>query len=363
MATIGIDARKYFDFGIGTYIRNLTQGLAKLQSDHSFVLIAAEQERRKIETPDRWTVISSPHRKYSVSEFLRLGYDAKRSGIDLFHSPHYTLPLGLKGRSIVTIHDLIHLRFPEIFNMMQRIYARGMIGHALRNSAAVITVSEITKRDILSSFRVREEKLKVIHLGVGMEFRQMKEAADVRDFRRQNGLEGPAILYVGNVKPHKNIEALLRAFNNLTSVRHDVSLVFVGGRPSLQPTLWKSLKPGSNVKELGQLSQEDLVRAYNAAEVLVLPSRYEGFGLPALEAMACGTPVIVSNGGSLPEIVGDAAIIFPLEKEASLEDALKSILSDSSLRDSLMRKGIERAKKFSWHEAARNTLAVYDSVL
>lgn len=366
MANIGIDARKYFDFGIGTYIRQLVGALSRLECSHTFSMIIARQDAEKIIAPSGWKIHQSSIAKYSAGEFLRLGYDVRRTGVDLFHSPHYTLPMGLRGRSVVTIHDLIHLKFPATFNVLQRTYARSMIGHALKHAGRIIAISEFTQRDLVLTFGVKEEKVDVIYLGVGEEFRPIHDTKAIGHFRDRFALRNPFILYVGNVKPHKNLDTLVEAFRGVLAHHNHLDLVLVGEKLSNHKAVWskvRAFKIEPHVKELGRLSREDLVCAYNAAEVLVLPSRYEGFGLPALEAMACGTPVIVSNAGSLPEIVGVAAMIFQLDNQGALEDAIKATMTDSSLRKDLVKRGLERVKKFSWDETARKTLEVYESVL
>ena len=366
MASIGIDARKYFDFGIGTYIQNLIVGLSAIRTNHSFAVYVSHDDAPGITLPDSWKKIGVGYGKYSIGEIVALGRQAKREGIDLFHSPHYTLPVGLKRCSVVTIHDLIHLRFPRYFNAIQRSYAYTMIRHAVRHAGAIITDSEFTKQDILRLFRTRQDSIHVVHLGVKEDFKPVQDKEILRAFRNQYRLQKPYILYVGSTKPHKNIATLLRAFKNISSRHNDLDLVFVGEsffENKMLLTESNHLRIGDRIIDLGRLSTHDLRCAYSSAEMLVLPSEYEGFGLPAVEAMACGTPVIVSNGGSLPEIAGQAALVFDLKQPDLLVECIDMLISNTPLRKELMAKGKNNLLRFSWQVAAQKTLKIYESLL
>ena len=365
MAVIAIDGRKYFDFGIGTYIQQLVKTLSGLRSAHRFILYSSPSDVSSITLPRRWEIAEANYSKYSISEIGSFGLRIRRDKVDVFHEPHYTLPIGVKNISVVTIHDIIHLRFPGSFGRLQRSYSREMVRHSLRSSRFVITDSEFTKIDILSTFRVAEDKINVIHLGVGEQFKKLKPGRTITEFRQRFGLKRPFVLYVGNVKKHKGIDTLLEALKRIPAKR-DLELVLVGGSISQDPVLQSmamALGIGDRIRELGRLNDNDLVTAYNAAEVLVMPSRYEGFGLPALEAMACGTPVLVSDAASLPEVVGDAALIFGVGHSAECADGLLRVLNESSLRRTLIRKGAERAKKFPWSQTAARTLELYEKIL
>ncbi len=366
MAHIAIDARKYFDFGIGTYIQNLTRALAQLDSPHRYSLYVSPEDSPGIECPEHWTKRIAKFRKYSPGELLSFGYLVKRQGVDLLHVPHYTLPIGLNGRSVVTVHDLIHLKFPQYFTSLQRAYARIVLRHVARHAGAIITGSEHAKQDVIEALHVDERKVYPIYHGIQPGFEPLRDQERIKDFRGRFQLRHPFILYVGSIKPHKNIPTLLKAFKSIVSWRSDVELVFVGDSLFKNGPLSKlaqSLGIATSIKDLGWLSREGLVCAYNAAEVLVLASLYEGFGLTAVEAMACETPVVASNAASLPEVVADAGIIFEATSPGSLDDALRSVLSDPQLKNELVAKGKRNIQRFSWDRAARETLRVYDVVL
>ncbi len=366
MAKITIDARKYFDYGIGSYIQNLASVLFGLHTKHEFTLLAGSADIDRMEAPEGWRKVQSDYGKYSLGEIAFLGRKALASETELFHEPHYTLPAGLKGRSVVTIHDLIHLKMPQYFSIVQRGYAATMMRYAVQHAGAIITISQKTKDDVLEAFHVDEESVTVVHLGVHPVFRKLEDKSSVERFRVLHGLEKPFVLFVGNVKPHKNIPTLLSAFAQVRTKIRGLDLVFVGGSCLLDANLAahaRSLGITGSIHDLNHVSESELITAYNAAEVVVLPSLYEGFGFPALEAMACGTAVVVSSGGALPEIVGEAAIIVDPLRPEELAEAIRATLEDSQRRSSLIEKGFKRAGEFTWQKTGEKTLKIYEKVL
>jgi glycosyltransferase involved in cell wall biosynthesis len=240
-----------------------------------------------------------------------------------------------------------------------------MIRHAVRDSQCILTASEFTKKDIVRSFGVHENKVVTVHLGVDSQFRPVSESKKQK-FRIQRNLKRPYVLFVGNPKPHKGIPTLLRAFARIAGSFPALDLVFVGGRITQDSFIRSIIQVtgiGGRVRELERISANDLVRAYNCAEILVIPSLYEGFGLPALEAMSCGTCVVVSDAGSLPEIAGDSALVFHRGDPESLAESMASLLRDRRLRSTMIERGKKRVRSFSWKETAKKTLAVYERVL
>ncbi len=365
MPTIAIDARKYFDFGIGIYIQNLIASYSSLNTPYRFALYVSAAERAKVTAPKDWELRDAPYGKYSPGEFLFFGRQALREGVDLFHAPHYTLPSGLQGRSVVTIHDLIHLKLPQYFSSAQRAYARFMVAQAVRNAGAIIASSRNTKGDLIELFGIAEERVTVVHLGISESFRPI-EAAQIEQFRQKHELAAPYLLYVGNVKPHKNVATLLRAFSRIRPRYPDLRLAFVGGR-CLQDqdlaSLARRLGITDFIRDLGRIDEQEVLGAYNAAEMLILPSLYEGFGFTVLEAMACGTPTVVSDGGSLPEVAGDASLACDPGDPDSFVGAIETLLTDTVRRAQLISLGRERIKRFTWQETARQTLKVYEKVI
>jgi alpha-1,3-rhamnosyl/mannosyltransferase len=366
MPFIALDARKYHDFGIGTYIQHLIREYPSLQHSHSFLLFIAPEEAKMIVFPEGFKTVVSPYRKYSLGEMFFFARQINDNNVSVFHSPHYTLPIRLKSKSIVTIHDLIHLRFPQFFSLLQRSYSYSMIWHAIHDSRFIITVSEFTKLDILRSFRVREEKIIPIPLGVSEEFRQSTPSFLVEEFKIKFNIEYPYILFVGNTKPHKGLNVLLRAFKEVLTLFPELDLVFVGGTPDSDKSLQMLMNNpvlSKRVKSLGRISKDELILAYQGAEMFVLPSLYEGFGLPALEAMACGIPVIVSDAGSLPEVVGNAAIICKSGNDGMFAEAIMNLLRNPILKNEMIEKGKTHSAGFPWRATAQKTLEVYEKTM
>ncbi len=366
MPFIALDARKYHDFGIGTYIQHLIREYASMQHSRDFLLFIAPEEAKTVVFPEGVKTVIAPYRKYSLGEILSFGRQINDTNVSVFHSPHYTLPIGLKSKSIVTIHDLIHLRFPQFFSMVQRSYSYGMIWHAIHDSCFIITDSEFTKLDILRSFRVREEKIIPIHLGVSEQFHQKAAPSLVEDFKSKFKLKYPYILFVGNAKPHKGLDVLLRAFKEVVTLFPEVDLVFAGGTPNSDKSiqvLMNSSNLAKKVKSLGRISTEELILAYQGAEMFILPSLYEGFGLPALEAMASGIPVIVSDAGSLPEVVGNAAIICESGNHGMFAEAIMNLLRNPILKSEMIERGKNHSAGFSWRSTAQKTLEVYEKTM
>ncbi len=360
---IGIDVRKYYDFGIGTYIRNLASCFDTQEGD-TFTYFAAPEHAAEIRKTHRGETIVNRSGKYSAGELLSLSVQAHRARVSVYHAPHYTLPYCLSMRSVVTIHDVIHLRFPEYFSPLQRAYARFLISHACMAADAVIVDSEFSGKELRRYVACPAGKIHVIHLGVSGSFTPGEGHSGPEEFTRKYRVGRRFLLYVGGLKRHKNVPCLLRAFAGLGS-DPELQIVFIGERVDEDAAL-KSLCVqcgiSGRVLSLGWIPEDDLIAAYRAAAVVVLPSLYEGFGFPVLEAMACGTPVIGSNAASIPEVIGDAGILFDPQSEQDLAGAIRSVLSDQSLRDSLRERGLQRAKLFSWDRCAERTINVYRSL-
>ena len=287
--------------------------------------------------------------------------------IDLLHSLAYALPLACPARSVVTVHDLCVLLFPRAFNPANRLYLAAATRRAVRQADGVIAVSASTRRDLVRWLGVPEEKIAVVPNGIDATFRPIRDEERLEALRRERGLPERMILFVGTMEPRKNAATLVRAYAQLkerAAISH--KLVLVGGlgwRYERLFTLVEELGLQDDLVFPGFVSYDELPLWYNAADLFVYPSLYEGFGLPPLEAMACGVPVITSNVSSLPEVVGEAGpLVDPLDVEG-LAEAMAHVLSDGALRAEMRERGLARAGQFSWLEAARGTARVYDRVL
>ena len=367
---IAIDARKLRDYGIGTYVRNLLRHLTRIDQTSEYVVLCREADRQLVgELGDNFRAVPEASPGYSVREQITVPRDLRRERADLFHAPHYVLPPLTPCKSVVTIHDCIHLRFPQYLpNRLGYAYARGAMWMATHQSSRILTVSEASKRDILRYFNVPPEKIDVIYNGIDERFSTPPPEDDVARVRERYQLYDPFILYAGNIKPHKNLERTIEAFHLLRRSAEfaEVKLVIIGDEIAKYAALRHAVhrhKLHKYVRFFGFVPNQTLAILYRLAGVFVFPSLYEGFGLPPLEAMASGTPVITSNVSSLPEVVGDAALLVdPLQPEA-IADAMRRVLSDPALRDDLRARGLDRARHFSWERSIRRVREIYGEVL
>jgi glycosyltransferase involved in cell wall biosynthesis len=366
---IAIDARKLRDYGIGTYIRNLLRHLSRLDHATEYVLLCRQEDSEVAATlGENFRSVRQESPAYSLREQMRIPLDLRRERADLFHAPHYVLPPFTPCRSVVTIHDCIHLRFPQYLpSRFGYAYARLSLWAATHRADRILTVSEASKRDILRYFRVPEQKIHVIPNAIDERFNQPPAAADIERVKERYQLNDPFVLYAGNIKPHKNLERLIEAFHMFRrpGLEH-VKLLIIGDEISKYATLRRAvhrLKLHKHVRFFGFVPHQTLAVLYRLAAVFVFPSLYEGFGLPPLEAMASGAPVITSNVSSLPEVVGDAALLIdPYDSEA-LADAMRRVLSDDTLRLELRERGLVRARHFSWDRSVRQVHEIYQEVL
>lgn len=344
---IAIDARMIKMSGIGTYIQNLVKaGL------YSVVMGRKEEIEDYVENVE---IIDFCTKIYGIQEQLKFPYKKlKTLKPDILHVPHYNVPIFYKGRMFVTIHDLTHLVLPEILpNRFAYIYAWMMLWIACHKAEKIFTDSENTKNDILKYYKVDPDKIVVTYAGVDLGRFKKKEQSEYDYLYEKYSIprDKKVLMYVGNLKPHKNLKRLLEAFKGIDMIDNTV-LILVGKAFENHDVSAPEQQYGIDDKVIhtGIVSNEELVDFYNLADLFVFPSLYEGFGIPPLEAMACGTPVVCSNSSSLPEVVGDAAIMFnPLnvrEITLSINRALKS--EDSMIE--YINKGYKRAKMFDWEK-------------
>jgi glycosyltransferase involved in cell wall biosynthesis len=362
---IGIDARKLHDFGIGTYIRNLLRHLARLDERSEYVVLCREADVESVAAlGGNFRAVVERAGNYSVAEQLKVPFAVRREQMTLFHAPHYVLPPLVGCRSVVTIHDCIHLMFPQYLpNRLALTYARASMALAARRAARVITVSESSKRDILRFFDIDPAKIDVIPNAYDERFGVEPREEDVVRARDRYQLHDEFVLYAGNVKPHKNLERLITAFHIVRARGLDrLKLVLIGDEISKYASLRRAVHQHQlhkYVRFLGYLPEETLAVLYRLAGVFVFPSLYEGFGLPPLEAMASGTPVVTSSLSSLPEVAGDAAILVdPYDPEA-IADGMYRVLTDERVRHDLRCRGLARARQFSWEASVRRVHDIY----
>jgi glycosyltransferase involved in cell wall biosynthesis len=368
--TIGIDARlnAYREGGIAEYTRRLIEALGHLDREHSYRILQHRRARQTLVPPDApdfsavktWT---PPHHRL---ERWALSLEIARLRLDLLHSPDFIPPRFGARRTVITVHDLTFLHYPQFQTADSLRYYNGHIRAAVRQAQHILADSQATKDDLCQRLHVPADKITVHMLGVDRAFRPLP-VAQVDAVRARLDLPSSYFLFVGTFEPRKNLSGLLDAYHTLCARCPDVvPLVIAGRRGWLYESIFQKVQElglGKSVRWIENVSAADLPALYNGAAVLVLPSFYEGFGFPALEAMACGIPTVVSGRGSLPEVVGDTGLLIDPDQVESLVEGLYRALTDEAFRQDSREAGLRRARTFTWEQTARIALGVYQHVL
>jgi len=361
---IGIDARlvHYRQAGISQYTVRLLNELAQIAPDDEFVVLQSRKDRRALVNQanfERRPLWTPPHHR--LEQWL-LPLELATVDLDVLHSPDFIPPFRRSCKSVITIHDLNFLLYPHFLTPQSASYY-GQIDQAVRKCDHIIAVSESTKRDIVRLTGAPENKITVVYEAADPSFRPIDDQAVLAALKQRLGIERDYVLFVSTIEPRKNVPTLLVAFKRLLDSYHSpVNLVLAGEKGWLFEEVFalvEKLELQGRVQFLGHVLPEDLPELYNAAKLLVHPAFYEGFGLPPLEAMACGTPVVVSNTSALPEIVGDAAQLVDPTDADGMAVAIWRVLSDETLQRRMSEKGLRRARRFSWKKAALETLDIY----
>jgi glycosyltransferase involved in cell wall biosynthesis len=370
---IGIDATSLPQrpVGAGNYIIQLVRALSQQTSQAHFSVFTQRHGLPLLEVSERsdFQLVVLPDQSpaqrlmWEQTAFPAL---AARHHLDLLHSLHYTMPLAYQGRSVVTFHDLTFFLFPRLHTLPKRYFFRLFIHLSRRRAAAIIADSESTRLDAIRLAGVPPSRIHTVLLGVTPDFHPESDVAVLEAVRQKYNLPERFLLFVGLLEPRKNLPALLQAFAKLPPQQPEVKLVIVGRQgwmyaQTLQ--LVQSLGLVEKVHFTGYVDQADMPQVYNLAEMAIYPSTYEGFGLPVLEAMACGAPVITSNVSSMPEIAGEAGVLVPPGDISALGQAIEHLLSDPAERQRRSALGLERAARFTWQRTAAQTLEVYKRVL
>jgi glycosyltransferase involved in cell wall biosynthesis len=368
---IGIDARKLTHFGIGTYIRNLLEGIARRPESLAYrfrVYVPGADVAALPELPSHFEVVPEDSPGYSIAELTRFAWRLMRDRLDLFHATHYVIPPLARARAIVTIHDIIHVLYPQFLpSKAAQLYARVMIGRALRRADRIITVSYNSKRDLVDYFGIAPARIDVVYNGVAASFHDHVPRAERDRVAAKYGLPHPYLLFLGGEKPHKNVRNVLRGFAEARRERAlPHALVLAGPMPknrSRVEALIGGLELESRVIRTGIVPEEDLPGLFAGADAFLYPTLYEGFGLPVVEAMACGVPVLTSSTSALQEIAGGYAyLVDPMDVEA-IGRGIADLVTDPARRAELIELGKRRAADFSWDRAAQQTLKVYGETL
>lgn len=358
--------------GIGRYTRELVRALLALSSPYRFTLLAAIGGLREAlpALPPGGRLRTLP---LSDDWLARLWHRARLplpveliSGrVDLFYSPDFVLPPTLPGvRTLLTVHDLSFLRYPDHFVPRLVDYLSRAVPRAIARADRVLADSQATRADLIERLGAPAEKVEVLYSGVDRRFCPTEEPGERERLRARYGLDGrPYVLTVGTLQPRKNHVRLIRAFARLrpAELPPGMRLLIAGGRGWLyEDVLAEVARHAGRVEVLGFVEDEDLPALYRGASLFVFPSFYEGFGLPVLEALACGVPVVCSNASSLPEVAGDAALLVPPEDEEGWAEGMLRALTDEPLRQGIVARGLRQATGFTWERAARQLLAAFD---
>ena len=365
MRRFGVDARKLADYGIGSYLQGLLTEMARIDPAGGLVVLVSSENRHLMpEIPESWRLVEVDVAGYTLREQAAVLSAAMLAGVGVLHVPHYVVPVLFPRRMVVTIHDIIHVLFPEFLpHSLGFAYARMSIRFAVRRGRVLVTGSRTTAEDLKRLFGASEDRLRVIPHGVHAEFLVAGEPEQDRASRASLGVGGPYLLHVGNHKPHKNAEGLLKAYQLLVMGRRGgvPPLIMAGGFPADGELAQRARAMGleGRVRCVGHVERRQLAALFRGATAFVYPTLYEGFGLPVLEAMACGVPVVAGDISAIREVAGDAVLRVNPRDVVELAGAVRRLLEQPDLQAQLRERGSERARAFSWRKAAEATLEAY----
>jgi glycosyltransferase involved in cell wall biosynthesis len=357
--------------GIGRYVRELVAALARLDSHTPYRLFVAGTSSppaapganfawRRTRLSPRW-LARIWHRAR-----VPLPVEAFTGAVALYHATDFTLP-PTRARAILTVHDLSFVRVPEAASPRLKRYLDVVVPRSVLRADHILADSQATKDDLIALYNTPSDKITVLLSGVESRFQPVSDTNALQNVRRKYRLpERPYILSVGTVQPRKNYARLIQALSRLRERQYDIGLVIVGGKGWLEDPIYAAIREtgmSEFVHFTGFADDADLPALYSSASITALPSLYEGFGIPVLESMACGTPVVTSNLSSLPEVAGDAALLVTPTDLEGITDALRRLLDESALRAALVERGFQRAKRFTWEAAAVQLHRIYQQML
>jgi glycosyltransferase involved in cell wall biosynthesis len=370
---IGFDIRRSGSFGVGSYIKSLVRAFARRPARHEYVLVgsAANQEAFP-DLPENFRFLRFEKSFSGLSSHWRLQFLLRPLGLDVFHIPHRSVPYFIPCPYVATVHDLDQILFREAYGskLKSEIFFH-VLRQGLRRADRIIAVSQATKSDLISVLAIPEERIHVIHNAIDDEFTKRDSEQERQRTLERYQVDYPFLLYVGNIQPQKNLPRLVEAFAvvqaELEQHLHyrNLRLIIIGNELGAHPDLRRSVirsRVQHRVRFLGFVPIDTLRIFYSSAAAFVFPSLYEGFGLPPLEAMAQGTPVVTSNVSSLPEVVGDAALMVNPENVFDIARGIRQALLDDALRQQLSARGREQAMRYSWDRAADRVLEIYRDV-
>ncbi len=372
---VAIDIRRIGAYGVGTYIRNVVRTLAALDHDNQYLLIGPTERLRELpELPSNFLLHPYEFPDDSARNYFDFHRILRHHHCDLVHIPHlFGAPLSTPCPYVITVHDLLsHIAWASNGSGWRKTLSSYFARRVVRRATRIFAVSNFTRSEIARYFHVSQERIEVVYNAIDERFLQGHATdADRQFIAERYQVTYPFLLYAGNIRPHKNIPRIIEAFSALKGELAkegrfpDLKLIIIGDELSKHPDLRRTvIKSGVqyDVRFLGFVPIEVLRIFYDAAKIFVFPSLYEGFGLPPLEAMAHGTPVVTSNTSSLPEVVGNAAVLVNPENVFEIRRALLRVLLDQELRDSLKQRGYEQARRYSWDASVRKIRENYAEV-
>lgn len=360
---IAIDVRTIFvkRTGVGYYVYNLMNTLTRIDKENDYWFITGPDFR----TNHNFLKFFPRAAKFIFDNFvIPLKLYLKR--IDIYHSPAYLLPLmNFNYKKIVTIHDLGFILLPHSYALTHSFHLRLMTAWSLKKADRIIAVSKSTQKDLIFFFPFCGNKTSCIYEGVNSKFHIIEDKSKIEEIKKRYKIDSPFILFVGTPDLRKNIDRLINAFCLVRKkFQQKIKLVLVGVKKKKSFVTETIQKYGleADIIQVGYVNEEEMVLFYNATEMFVFPSLYEGFGLPILEAMACGAPVITSNISSMPEVAGNAALLVDPYNIKDISDKICQILTNDELKNSLIKRGLERVKEFSWEKCAREAIRIYEAI-
>jgi glycosyltransferase involved in cell wall biosynthesis len=372
---VAIDIRRMTEFGVGTYTRNVVRALSRLDRSSKYFLIGSPQKVAEIgPLPPNFHTISLLDDATTAKGYLECRTILKRLNCDLVHIPHlFWVPRTLPCPYVMTVHDVLeHMYRAHDRSSLRRSLHFHLTRRVLKGAARILAVSKYTKGDIEKLFGIPGSRVEVVYNAIDERFLGGHASQNERQVLAERYLVTyPFLLYAGRISPHKNLVRIIEAFSALKAELEkeekfpDLKLIIIGDELSKHPDLRRTVIRGgvqNDVRFMGFVPIEMLRVFYDAAKIFVFPSLYEGFGLPPLEAMAHGTPVVTSNTSSLPEVVGNAAVLVNPENVFEIMRALLRVLLDQTVREKFKQRGYEQVKKFSWEASARQILGVYQAV-
>ena len=373
---IAIDTRRMYEFGLATYIRNVVRTLGRIDPVNEYFLVGAAPRFAQLGAlPDNFHTLALLNPETSFANYIEMHRVIHAHEVDLIHVPHtFWRPLITKAPFVITVHDLLDYMYrARTNNGMRRTIHNYMTRQVMHHAARIFAVSNFTKRDVSRYFDIKPEKVEVVYNALDESFqRGHSTPAEQEMIRGRYQVDSPFLLYAGRISPHKNVARTIEAFSALKGelakegAYPDLKLIIIGDEVSKNPDIRRAvIRSGmqQDVRFLGYVSIDVLRIFFDMAKVFVFPSLYEGFGLPPLEAMAHGTPVVASNTSALPEVVGHAALMVNPENVFEISRALQRALTDQPLRERMKAAGLEQAQRFSWEVSVRRMLKVYEQVV